>query len=318
MADKAVFLDRDHTIIEDPGYLTEPSAVRLLPGVDLALQSLAQAGFKLVVVTNQSAIARGLLTAEGLERIHAEMGRQLADRGVTLDGIYHCPYHPEGTVEQYARESDDRKPSPGMLLRAAEDLDIDLPDSWMVGDSPRDIEAGQRAGCRTIRVRRPSEEPAEEDEDVQADFTVRNLVEASRMILRDSGVAVAAGTEFAPAAPPPGPKTAAVPHPPAGAREARPETMTDGQVLREILRHLRQMDPGQREPEFSAGRLIAAIFQTCAIIALAVGLAHIPGMTVGADPAAAYNRQIVVHVGLLAAGVLQLVALTFFILSRQR
>jgi len=317
MADKAVFLDRDHTIIEDPGYLTEPSAVRLLPGVDLALQSLAQEGFRLVVVTNQSAIARGLLTAEGLERIHAEMGRQLADRGVTLDGIYHCPYHPEGTVEPYDQESDDRKPSPGMLLRAAEDLGLDLANSWMVGDSPRDIEAGQRAGCRTIRVRRPSEEPAEEDEDVQADFTVRNLVEASRMIFRESG-AEASSEDFAPAEPPPGPKTAAVPHPPAGSREARPETLTDGQVLREILRHLRQMDAARREPEFSAGRLIAAIFQTCAIIALAIGLAHVPGMTVGADPAAAYDRQIVVHVGLLAAGVLQLVALTFFILSRQR
>ena len=94
MGQRCVYLDRDRTIIEDPGYLTDPEAVKLLPGVELALKSLAQAGFKLVVVTNQSAIARGLLTEEGLERVHEEMGRQLHDRGVELDGVYYCPFHP--------------------------------------------------------------------------------------------------------------------------------------------------------------------------------------------------------------------------------
>ena len=170
MAEKCVFLDRDRTIIDDPGYLVDPETVRLLPGADLALRSLAQAGFKLVVVTNQSAIARGLLSEDGLEEIHNEMRRQLSERGVKLDAIYYCPYHPDGCVEEYAHDSVDRKPSPGMLIRASKDLQISLPDSWMVGDSPRDIEAGQRAGCRTVRVRLQGDGGAEEDEDVQGRF----------------------------------------------------------------------------------------------------------------------------------------------------
>jgi D,D-heptose 1,7-bisphosphate phosphatase len=188
MASKAVFLDRDNTVIEDPGYISDPQVVKLLPGVELAIKSLAQAGYKIVIVSNQSGVARGLLTEEMLERIHTELQRQLGTHGAHLDGIYYCPFHPEGTVEQYTKDSDLRKPKPGMLLKAAEDMDLDLPASWMVGDSVRDIEAGQRAGCRTVRVRvRASHHAApglEDDENVQADFTVRNLVDAARVILR--------------------------------------------------------------------------------------------------------------------------------------
>ncbi|MDP7288001.1 MAG: HAD family hydrolase, partial [Phycisphaerae bacterium] len=154
---KAVFIDRDNTIIDDPGYISDPAAVKLLPGVELAIKSLAQTGFKNIVCTNQSGIARGMLTEEGLDSIHAELRRQLGDKGAHLDAIYYCPFHPQGTVEKYACESDLRKPKPGMLLKAAADLDLDLSECWMVGDSARDIEAGQRAGCRTIRVRTAGE-----------------------------------------------------------------------------------------------------------------------------------------------------------------
>ncbi|MFW6133383.1 MAG: D-glycero-alpha-D-manno-heptose-1,7-bisphosphate 7-phosphatase, partial [Planctomycetota bacterium] len=182
MSAKAVFLDRDNTILADPGYLSDPDDVKLLPGAALALQSLAQAGYKLVVATNQSGIARGLLTEETLGQIHAELRRQLAEQHVHLDAIYACPYHPEGTVEPYARESELRKPNPGMLLAAAEELDIDLERSWAVGDSPRDIEAGQRAGCRTILLRahpdRHEDDPHEES--ARPDFVVRNIVDAAR------------------------------------------------------------------------------------------------------------------------------------------
>ncbi len=152
MADKCVFLDRDNTIIHDPGYLRDPKAVRLLAGVGEALRRLSSAGYKLVVVTNQSGIARGLLTDAVLTEIHAEVQRQLDQHGVRLDAIYFCPYHPEGSVEEFAMESPDRKPSPGMLLRAAKELKLDLAASWMVGDTMRDVEAGQRAGCRTVLV----------------------------------------------------------------------------------------------------------------------------------------------------------------------
>jgi D-glycero-D-manno-heptose 1,7-bisphosphate phosphatase len=190
LSNRAVFLDRDNTLIEDPGYLSDPGAVKLLPGAELAVKSLSQAGYKVVVVTNQSGIARGLMTEESLEKIDAEMERQLAEKSAHLDAIYYCPFHPEGTVEAYAKDSDLRKPRPGMLLKAAHELDIDLLSSWMIGDSPRDIEAGQRAGCRTVRVRLPEHPPLtgeQEDEDVEADFTVRNLVEAARIILREDG-----------------------------------------------------------------------------------------------------------------------------------
>ena len=186
MSNKAVFVDRDRTLIDDPGYLSDPAAVKLLPGVDSALRMLSAAGYKIVVVTNQSGIARGLLTEETLGRIHAELRRQLGQSGIHLDGIYYCPFHPEGVIEKYTTESDLRKPQPGMLLRAAKELDIDLSESWMVGDSVRDVEAGQRAGCKTIRLRTSGPQlPGEEtDEDVQADFTVRNMVDAARIVLR--------------------------------------------------------------------------------------------------------------------------------------
>ncbi len=135
----AVFLDRDGTLNENLAYLTRPEEMRLLPGVGAALRMLRTAGFACVVVTNQSAVGRGLISAAELEQIHAEMMRQLADLGATLDAIYASPH-----VDDHP----DRKPAPGMLLRAAADLGLDLARSWMIGDSERDIRAGQNAGCK--------------------------------------------------------------------------------------------------------------------------------------------------------------------------
>jgi len=326
MGDKCVFFDRDRTIIEDPGYLTDPEAVKLMPGVDLAMRGLADEGFKLVVVTNQSAVARGMITEEGLEKIHDELRRQLGERGVELDAIYYCPYHPDGTVEEYARESVDRKPQPGMLLRAAKELTLDLTASWMVGDSPRDVEAGQRAGCRTIRVRSATEDDggdalasretphleAGADEDAQADFTVRNLVDAARVIVREvAGAPAVAAGEFDAA----GTKTA-------GAQPVRQplDKMSNSQVLREIASHLREQELIDEESDFSISRLAATLVQMLAIVALIWGLVSIPGIMADESglSVAVENKRIAVHVALLTAGVLQLVALTFFVISRRR
>lgn len=271
MSDKAVFLDRDNTLIDDPGYIGDPSLVRLLPGVEQAVKSLQAAGYKIVVVTNQSGIARGLITVDALEKIHDELRRQLAAKEAFLDAIYYCPFHPEGTVEEFAKESELRKPRPGMLLKAASELDLDLARSWMVGDSPRDIEAGQRAGCRTIRVRTRAAVPSaidQEDEDVQADYTVRNLAEAARAILesdRLQGEAVGladgkVGAESAAAISGESAQEAGLP------RESRSQEDADivgGQeLLRQILHQMREQarrnDPPPARARFFIGLLFSA------------------------------------------------------------
>jgi histidinol-phosphate phosphatase family protein len=148
----AVFLDRDGTLNVDRSYLTKPEQMQLLPGVGAAIGRLRSAGFVCVVVTNQSAVGRGMMTEADLLCVHAEMARQLQAGGAALDGIYHSPHvvdHP------------DRKPAPGLLLRAAADLQLDLASSWMIGDTPRDMLAGEKAGCRgciLVRTGHPFDE----------------------------------------------------------------------------------------------------------------------------------------------------------------
>jgi histidinol-phosphate phosphatase family protein len=140
---RAVCLDRDGTIIADVGYPRDPEQVRLLPGAASALRELQQRGFSVVVVSNQSGIGRGLVTKDQADRVHARMVAELAAWGVRIDGAYYCPHSPqEGCVC--------RKPAPGLLLRASADLGFDLTRSFLVGDKLSDIEAGKRAGCRTI------------------------------------------------------------------------------------------------------------------------------------------------------------------------
>lgn len=145
----AVFLDRDGTLIEDVHFLCDPAQIRLLPGAASALLRLRDAGFRCVLVTNQSAVGRGMITEAQLQEIHAEMSRILAAEGSLLDGIYYCPDLPprEGSP---VPPSGNRKPAPGMLLRAAADLGLDLESSWMVGDKIIDVQAGLNAGCRSI------------------------------------------------------------------------------------------------------------------------------------------------------------------------
>ncbi len=142
---RAVFLDRDGTIIYDRGYLRDPEQVQLLPGAGEALSRLRKEGFYLVLVSNQSGIGRGLMTSEDLKQVHRRLVTLLAKHSVRLDGVYYCPHAPwEGCIC--------RKPAPGMLLRAADELGINLTGSFMVGDKSEDIEAGKRAGCRTILI----------------------------------------------------------------------------------------------------------------------------------------------------------------------
>ena len=176
----AVFLDRDNTLIANDGDLGDPSALRLLDGVPESLARLQGQGFKLIVITNQGGVARGRYECEDVEKVHAALSVMLdKETGVSglIDGYVYCPFHPEGSVEAFRREHPWRKPQPGMLLHAASEHGLDLAACWMIGDQPRDAEAGRAAGCRTILV--GSESPT-------ADFTVLTLAEAVDLVLKDA------------------------------------------------------------------------------------------------------------------------------------
>lgn len=177
----AVFVDRDNTLIDDPGYLRDPENVRLLDGVAEALIRLRDAGYPVIVVTNQSGIARGYLSEAELEAIHKRMTDLLHARGAQVDAIYYCPYlnGPDAVIEEYRCASDLRKPKPGMFLLAAKEMNIDLEASWMIGDSDRDMQAGRAAGCRTILI-------GEHDlaEQAVADSVAPNFAEAVDLLLR--------------------------------------------------------------------------------------------------------------------------------------
>jgi histidinol-phosphate phosphatase family protein len=148
---RALFLDRDGVLNEDTGYPRKPSDIRWIPGIAEALIAARRAGFLVIVTTNQSSIGRGLATEPDIRGLHRWMADQLAKQGAAIDAWYLCPYHPDAAVEAY-RDPDhrDRKPNPGMLLRAALDLDLDLGSSIFVGDKETDMEAARRAGVRGV------------------------------------------------------------------------------------------------------------------------------------------------------------------------
>lgn len=153
---KAVFLDRDGTMNRYVGYLTKPEDFELLPGVAEAIRKINLSGYLAIVVTNQPSIARGELTYEGLDEIHRKMETLLGQQGAYVDHIYFCPHHPDkgfpGEVPSLKIDCSCRKPKPGMLLQAAEDFNIDLSSSWMIGDDERDVGAGKNAGCHTALI----------------------------------------------------------------------------------------------------------------------------------------------------------------------
>ncbi len=169
---KAVFLDRDGTINKYVGFLRDIDDFELLPGVTEAVRLINASGYLAIVVTNQPVIARGEVTVEQLQEIHNKMETLLGDEGAYLDAIYYCPHHPhkgyEGEVPELKIDCDCRKPKPGMLLKAAEDFNIDLSQSWMIGDGENDVRAGKAAECKTALIG---------TEDYGQDMTVSTLLE---------------------------------------------------------------------------------------------------------------------------------------------
>lgn len=181
---RAVFMDRDGVLNHDRGYVSRPEDFEWLPGVMHALRALQRAGWALVVATNQSGIARGLYGPAEYENLTAWMNSELAQHGVALDGVYHCPHLPDAPLAAWRRQCDCRKPAPGMLRRAARDLRLDLDASVMIGDKPSDILAGRAAGVAAcIRIAEAIDHVSCDFENPPADFTCASLGEAARWLL---------------------------------------------------------------------------------------------------------------------------------------
>lgn len=152
MQRRALLIDRDGTVCEDVGYLDDPAALSILPGAAEALVAAERAGFQIVLVTNQAGVGHGRFDELRLDSIHDRLRELLAGAGARLDGIYYCPHHPEALLARYRVDCACRKPKPGMLLRARDEMGIDLAASYLVGDHPRDIAAGTAAGATSVLV----------------------------------------------------------------------------------------------------------------------------------------------------------------------
>lgn len=261
MKKPAIFFDRDNTLIHSDGYLGDPSAVKLIPGAAEAIARARSMGFAVVICSNQSGVARGMFTEEAVQAVNRRMDQLLEEQNpnAIIDRHEYCPFHPEAKIEKYRQQSDLRKPKPGMIHRAAVAMELDLSKSWVIGDAPRDIAAGQAAGCRTILVNNlalPPSADAGGAAGVEPDETVSSLSQALDVIEAAGALSSAASA----------------------ARNRRPgDERSDAPTPRELdrLEHLAQQILDQlhrrhRHPmDFSASKLLAGVTQVLAIAAAA-------------------------------------------------
>ena len=192
MSRRAVFLDKDGTLVVDVPYNVDPELIRLAPGAPEGLPALHAAGYALIVISNQSGVARGLFAEEALTAVEARLRALLSELGVPLTGFYACPHHPEGEVADYAVRCDCRKPEPGLVTRAAAEHRADLARSWFVGDILDDVEAGRRAGCRTVLIDNGNETEWRLSPDRQPHHVAADLAEAARIIAQHAPVCAGA------------------------------------------------------------------------------------------------------------------------------
>lgn len=201
----AIFLDLDKTIVEDFGPVPDVDTLALVKGAAPAIASLRGLGYKLIVVANHEGVARGKITEDDVQALHrrvAELIKQTAN-GAVIDAFYYCPFHPQGNLKQYKKDHPTRKPRPGMLQQAGEDLSLDLEASWMIGDELADVQAGHAAGARTILLRPDAEqlmpvdpetiegvtaEPPDRERPTGPDFFAVSLVDAARLIAQQPRV----------------------------------------------------------------------------------------------------------------------------------
>lgn len=179
---RAVFLDKDGTLVYDVPYNVDPAKVRLTPCAIEGLRLLQNSSYALFVVTNQAGIAKGRFSVEDWQRMQVCLAGLLGRHGIRISAFYNCPHHPQGSVARFAVECDCRKPMPGMLLRAAREHGIDLGRSWMIGDILHDVQAGKRAGCRSILIDNGNETEWEMGADRVPDLCAADLLEAAHAI----------------------------------------------------------------------------------------------------------------------------------------
>jgi D-glycero-D-manno-heptose 1,7-bisphosphate phosphatase len=185
---RAIFLDKDGTLVENVPFNVNPALIQLTWQAGQALQVFKSLGYKLIVVSNQSGIAKGLFTENALKPVENRLAERLIQYGVTLDGFYYCPHSPDGMISRYAISCTCRKPMPGMLLRAAKEHGIDLEQSWMIGDILHDVEAGRRAGCGTVLIDNGNETEWKLSPLRTPDLKVTDLFQAATLIARiDAG-----------------------------------------------------------------------------------------------------------------------------------
>lgn len=186
MSNKAVFFDRDGTLNYDPGYLGNPDLVRLYPGVPEEIFKLRILyNFKIIVISNQSGISRGLITEKNVNDVNKKISELISNSGGKIDAFYFCPHHPEFSSKE---ESECRKPSPKMVYKAAEDFEVDLSESYFVGDAVSDIECGINAGMKTVLIKSTlSDEEINilHKEGKSPNFVADNFIDACRYIYED-------------------------------------------------------------------------------------------------------------------------------------
>lgn len=184
MTNRAVFLDRDGVITQEPPhYAHKVSQLAFIPKSADAIRLLNENGFLVIIVSNQAGIARGYYQEEDAALFNQAMSEKLAEEGARIDAIYYCPHHPEATVERYRVDCDCRKPKPGMLIRAGRELNIDLKQSFVVGDKLSDIEAGKRAGCKTILVRTGYGNDELKNSQIECNYVADDLYDAVEHML---------------------------------------------------------------------------------------------------------------------------------------
>lgn len=179
---KAIFLDKDGTLIPDIPYNADPSLISISDNALEGLRMLKEKKFLLIVVTNQSGVAKGYFDEGQLRTVFDKLESILLKENISIAGFYYCPHHPGGSVKKYAIECACMKPMPGLILKAARELEIDLNDSWVIGDILNDVEAGARAGCRTVLIDNGNETEWMMNEYRRPDLIARNINEAARQI----------------------------------------------------------------------------------------------------------------------------------------